>query len=58
MFQNTSKIFLNNSILTEDLLKIVEFVLKNNYFDFNSTVNPIYARGGGGGGEPPFHRIF
>ena len=30
--------FDNKSIPTEDLVKMAEFVLKNNYFEFNSTV--------------------
>ena len=30
--------FYEKSIPTEDLVKMVEFVLKNNYFEFNSSV--------------------
>ena len=59
MFQNTSKIFSNNSILTEDLVKIIEFVLKNNYFDFNSTVkHQISGMAIGTRFVPPYACIF
>ena len=59
MFQNTSKIFSNNSILTEDLVKIIEFVLKNNYFDFNSTVkHQIWGMAIGTRFVPPYACIF
>ena len=36
--------FYEKTIGTEDLVKIAEFVLKNNYFEFNSNVKHQISR--------------
>ena len=49
----------NKSISTEDLVKMTEFVLKNNYFEFNSTVkHQISGTAIGTKFAPPYACIF
>ena len=51
--------FDNKSIPTEDLVKMAEFVLKNNYFEFNSTVkHQISETAIGTKFAPPYACIF
>ena len=51
--------FDNNSIPTEDLVKMAEFVFKNNYFKFNSTVkHQISGTAIGTKFAPPYACIF
>ena len=51
--------FDNKSIPTEDLVKMAEFVLKNNYFEFNSTVkHQISGTAIGTKFAPPYACIF
>ena len=51
--------FDNKSIPTEDLVKMIEFVLKNNYFEFNSTVkHQISGAAIGTNFAPPYACIF